>query len=92
MAGWYVFAEQNRVGPEVDRPQRHRPVNPGKFPDAFRPFDHVTAEVCGQHGSVGAFRTAEFLARSDFDRRFAGDIGNKEVERNVLAVHMIVNP
>lgn len=87
-----VFAEQDRVGAEVHGPQRHRAVNPGEFPDALGPFDHVAAEVGGQHCAVGAFRAAELLPRRDLDRRLAGNVGDEKVERDVLAVHVIVDP
>ena len=90
--GREVFAKQNRVGAEVDSAQRHRAVNPGEFPDALGSLHHVTAEVGRQHRAVGTFRTAELLPRSDFDWRLAGDVGNEEVEGDVLAVHVIVNP
>jgi len=87
-----VFAEQNRVSSKVNRPQGHRAVNSSEFPDALRSLNHVATEVCRQHGSVGTFRTSELLAWRDFDWRFAGDVGNEKVERNVLAVHVVINP
>jgi len=87
-----VLAEQNRVGTEVDRPQRHSAINSRKLPDAFRPFHHVAAEVRRENCAVGALRAAELLSWGDFDRRFAGHVGYKEVERNVFAVHVFINP
>jgi len=90
--GRNVFTEQNRVSSKVDRSQRHRAVNSSEFPDALRSFDEMSTEVCRQYRAIGAFRAAELLARSDFDWRFTGDIGDEEVKCNVLTVHVVINP
>jgi len=101
--GRQVLAEQNRVGAEVDRAQRHRAagiprggaaagVNPGEFPDALGALDHVSTEVCRKNRAVGTLRTAKLLTRRHLDRRFSGDVCDEKVERNVLAVHVIVHP
>ena len=80
------------IGAKLDGLQWHDTVYLDKVVDAFRPRDHVVVQVGRQHDRIGTLGTPELLARGDLYRRFAGRVGDEEVERNVFAVHVFVDP